>query len=222
LGGNGGGSGIGAEPSNFQGGGSGIGAEPSNFQGGGSGIGAEPSKLHGGGSGIGAEPSKLHGGGSGIGAEPSKLHGGGSGIGAEPSKLLTPCVTIEACEAGTIASAITNGNSQAIFFFMKFSSDELVMGFATTAKVVEGIGFQSAGRNLLRIRSTGDLQRSFRRGAYLEQNCGLVHFRGMAFSVRGAGEILLGILLLGKPPVTYKQTQRNIRIEFPAGSLLLV
>jgi len=43
---------------------------------------------------------------------------------------------------------------------MNFSSDELVSGFATTAKVVEEIGFQSAGRNLLRIRSTADLQRS--------------------------------------------------------------
>jgi hypothetical protein len=54
-----------------------------------------------------------------------------------------------------------NRNSQAIFFFMKVTSDELVLGFATTAKVIEEISFQSAGRNLLRIRSTADLRRSF-------------------------------------------------------------
>jgi hypothetical protein len=43
---------------------------------------------------------------------------------------------------------------------MKVTSDKLVSGFATTAKVIEEISFQSTGGNLLRIRSTADLQRS--------------------------------------------------------------
>jgi hypothetical protein len=104
---------------------------------------------------------------------------------------------------------------------MKLTSDELVLGFATTAKVIEEISFRSAGKNLLRIRSTAGLQRGL--GETLNSTMPPGHSsRAMAFPVRALGSILLGALQFGKVTVTRKETRRNIRIELPAGSLLLV
>jgi hypothetical protein len=71
-------------------------------------------------------------------------------------------VTIEACEAGTAESAITNRNSQTIFFFMKFSSDGLVLGFLDRSQSNRGDLFSERWRKFAQDTKHGGFTTMFR------------------------------------------------------------
>ena len=94
--------------------------------------------------------------------------------------------------------------------------------FSTAAKVIEETSFQSAGGNLLRIRSTADLQRCFDKA--LEANAGVDAIVLRRWDISGASGRLevSGHVGFGKSTVTQMETRWNIRMEFPFGTLLLV